>query len=155
MTRISPVILLVGGLAVAIPALARSQQGAPTCDREATTAIQFGHAGGNLVPETYEITRTGSVRHQDDEHHATVLGHVPRDSVRALARRAWRGGFAALPPAPTHPTANPDIARPYIELHTACGLKHVEYAPGTESPLFRELYARLKRLTAPMRRTRP
>jgi hypothetical protein len=148
MLRVLTVSLVLAALTW--PSVGAGAQHQAACDREHTTAIQFGHTAGNLVPETIEVTRNGTVRRLDDEHRATVLGHVPRDSVLALARRAWRGGFAALPPAPGRPTANPDAARPYIELHSACGLKHVEYGPGTESPLFKELFARLTRLTKPV-----
>jgi hypothetical protein len=68
---------------------------------------------------------------------------VSRQTLRALARRAWHGGFTRLPTAPTHPTRNPDAARQYIEIHSACGAKHVEYADGDAAPAFRELYTRL------------
>ena len=68
---------------------------------------------------------------------------------RDLARQAWTGPFIRLPAAPTHPTQNPDAARRYVELHSACGAKHVEYASGEESPVFRDLYTRLDSLTRP------
>jgi hypothetical protein len=54
-----------------------------------------------------------------------------------------------LPTAPTRPTRNPDAARQYIELHSACGAKHVEYASGEGAPEFRELYTKLDALIQP------
>jgi hypothetical protein len=54
-----------------------------------------------------------------------------------------------LPTAPTRPTRNPDAARQYIDLHSACGAKHVEYASGEGAPVFRELYTRLDAVTQP------
>ena len=116
------------------------------CDREGTTSFRFGLTGGNLMPSGTEITARGEIRQRSMERVGPVSGHVSPRAVRALAQRAWRGGFAALPPAPTRPTRNPDVARPYIELHSACGFHHVEYGPGDESPLFRDLHARLTRL---------
>ena len=126
----------------------RAQQTLGACDREATTSFRFGLTGGNLEPSATEITAKGEVRRRGPESAGPTLGHVPRDSVRALAMRGWRGGFGGLPPAPRRPTANPDAARKFIELHSACGMHHVEYGPGTESPLFNELYARLTRLAS-------
>ena len=143
-TTITLALLL--GLAPAVGA----QRSGAHCDREGSTSIAFGHTGGNLRPAATEIGVGGEVHHADDAHPGSVRGTVPRDSVRAISRRAWRGGFAALPTAPRRPPRNPDAARPFIELRSPCGTHHVEYAPGTESKLFRELYARLERLTAPV-----
>ena len=134
------------GLLIALNALPVHAQA--TCDREGTTSFRYGLTGGDLMPLATEVTARGEVRERTMEHVGAVNGHVPRRAVRALAHRAWRGGFGTLPPAPTKPTSNPDAARPYIELHSACGFHHVEYGPGTESPLFRDLMARLKRLVA-------
>jgi hypothetical protein len=74
---------------------------------------------------------------------------VSTRALRDLARRAWTGGFVRLPTAPTRPTRNPDAARQYIEIHSACGAKHVEYVSGEGAPVFRELYTRLDALTRP------
>ncbi|MDB4887513.1 MAG: hypothetical protein JWN79_2951 [Gemmatimonadetes bacterium] len=127
---------------------ARAQGLEPGCDKEATTSFRFGLTGGDIMPSATELTSAGYIRHRTQERVGPVTGRVPREAVLTLARRAWRGGFGALPPAPTHPTPNPDAARQFIELHSACGFHHVEYGPGDESPLFRELYARLTRLAA-------
>lgn len=147
-------LLVLSMLVLAPVATVRAQAIVPGCDREATTSFRFGRTAGNLMPAITEVTAAGTIRHRGDESAGPALGHVPRKAVLALARRAWRGGFNALPPAPTRPTRNPDAARQFIELHSACGFHHVEYAPGEESPLFRELYARLTTLTAPSLRGR-
>lgn len=144
---------------IALPVLiasttAAAQQPPVGCDRVGTTSVEFGYTAGNLQPSAIELLPDGRLRQLDDERQGPVLGRVPRDSVRSLSRRAWAGGFAKLPPAPTRPGPNPDAARPYIELHSACGSHHVEYIPGQESRLFRELYARLNRLAALARQHR-
>jgi hypothetical protein len=110
---------------------AAGQPVAAHCRRETTTSFTFGNVGGTLVPTGLEISRAGQVR----------------DSVIAAARFAWRSGFARLPTAPTKPTRNPDAARHFIELHSDCGTKHVEYGPGDESSVFQQLWDRLSRLT--------
>jgi hypothetical protein len=154
MKRRHLLLLTLSLLAVVPLATTHAQAIVPGCDKEATTSFRFGHTAGNLMPSVIEVTAAGAVRHRGDESAGPTLGHVPRKTVLALARRAWRGGFGALPPAPTHPTRNPDAARQFIELHSACGFHHVEYGPGDESPLFRELYARLTAITAPSLRGR-
>jgi hypothetical protein len=142
-------------LVAALPlAPARAQGLEAGCDKEATTSFRFGLTGGDLMPSATELTSAGYIRHRTQERIGPFTGRVPRKTVLTLARRAWRGGFGALPPAPTRPTRNPDAARQYIELHSACGFHHVEYGPGDESPLFRELYARLTSLAATSTRGR-
>ena len=148
------VVLLLLPLAFCVvPAPAAAQQLGVGCDRERTTSIRFGRAGGELMPQATEITPQGVVRRRSNHEIGGTLGHVPADSVLALARDAWRGGFGGLPPAPRsdRPVTQP---RPFIELHSACGMHHVEYDAGRESPLFRALYARLTRLTARAGRSR-
>ena len=143
-------IALLLSLAMPIAPLAHAAaQGIEAgCDKAGTTSFRFGLTGGDLMPSATEITAAGTVRTRGQERIGPVIGHVRRASVLALAKHAWRSGFGALPPAPTRPTKNPDAARQFIELHSACGFHHVEYGPGDGSPLFRELYARLKQLTA-------
>jgi hypothetical protein len=126
---------------------AAGQPVAAHCRRETTTSFTFGNVGGTLVPTGLEISRAGQVRRRDGSHPGALLGSVPRDSVIAAARFAWRSGFARLPTAPTKPTRNPDAARHFIELHSDCGTKHVEYGPGDESSVFQQLWDRLSRLT--------
>ena len=53
-----------------------------------------------------------------------------------------------LPSAPSRPTPNPDAARDFIELHSACGRKHVEFQGGGGSPEFQRLLAALDSLTS-------
>jgi hypothetical protein len=117
------------------------------CDRIATTAITFGHTGGTLKPSGLRIAANGMVRPVGSgagiPHSAES---VSRAAVRGMARQAWRGPFASLPAAPTRPTRNPDAARQFIELQSACGSKHVEYAAGEGAPAFNDLYARLEAL---------
>ena len=120
------------------------------CDPVASTSFSFGLTGGNLKPTGWRIAATGAVSPLgestgDSARRDTVSTRALRD----IARRAWTGGFMRLPTAPTRPTRNPDAARQYIELHSACGVKHVEYASGEGAPVFRELYTRLDALTRP------
>jgi hypothetical protein len=118
------------------------------CDPVASTSFSFGLTGGNLRPTGWHITPGGIVSAVGDSGGApSPRRTVSRQTLRALARRAWHGGFTRLPTAPTHPTRNPDAARQYIEIHSACGAKHVEYAAGDAAPAFRELYTRLGALT--------
>ena len=44
------------------------------------------------------------------------------------------------------PTRNPDAARDFVELRSACGTKHVEYVMGQGPPAFRALYDSLAAL---------
>lgn len=118
------------------------------CDRIGTTTIAFGHTGGTLKPSGLRIAANGMVKPIGSgagvPHRA---GSVARNAVRRMARLGWSGPFASLPTAPTRPTRNPDAARQFIELRSACGSKHVEYADGEGAPAFRDLYARLQTLT--------
>jgi hypothetical protein len=72
---------------------------------------------------------------------------VPVAELRRVAQRAWTGPVVRQPTAPTRPTPNPDAARDFIELRSACGSRHVEYQSGTGAPEFRRLLARLDSLT--------
>jgi hypothetical protein len=118
------------------------------CDRVATTSISFGQTGGTLKPNGVRIEANGVVRvlgaSSAGSHTAAA---VPTRELRRLARRAWTGPFASLPTAPTRPTPNPDAARDFIELRSACGVKHVEYQSGSGAPEFRHLLAALEALT--------
>ncbi len=134
--------------------VATAQPPSKNCAREATTSFTFGLTGGTLKPVALELSADGTVR-KTGEQTGPVLGTVARKSVATLARRTWRSGFAELPTAPTRPTRNPDVARRFIEIHSACGSHHVEYALGSEPLLFHALYARLNRLTAPITHERP
>ena len=87
----------------------------------------------------------GSLSQRVDGGDFTPIGRgVARDAVAGLARMAWSGGFTRLPTAPTRPTHNPDAARDFVEIQSACGHKHVEYAGGEGAPAFRELLALLQ-----------
>jgi hypothetical protein len=121
------------------------------CDRIATTAITFGYTGGTLKPSGLRIAADGTVKPIGVGAGMTHSAEsVPRNAVRRMARLGWTGPFVSLPTAPTRPTRNPDAARQYIELRSACGgrggTKHVEYADGEGAPAFRDLYARLQAL---------
>ncbi len=123
-------------------------QHAPRCDRVTTTAIAFGRTGGNLKPAAQRLNADGSLSQRAEGGPWTLTGRtLSRDTVAGLARLAWTGGFSRLPTAPTKPTRNPDAARDFIELHSACGSKHVEYAGGEGAPLFRELLSLLQAVT--------
>lgn len=134
-------------LALAVAATnASGQTGAAhsrQCDRVGTTSITFGYAGGNLKPTALRIASSGAVRGVGQ---TTASARVSKSAVHELARRGWSRAFISLPTAPTHPTRNPDAARQFIELRSACGSKHVEYADGEGPPAFRDLYAQLQSL---------
>jgi hypothetical protein len=119
------------------------------CDRIATTTITFGYTGGTLKPSGLRIAADGAVTPIGSGAAMThSVESVPRNAVQRMARLGWSGPFLALPTAPTRPTRNPDAARQFIELHSACGsgTKHVEYADGEGAPAFRDLYRRLQAL---------
>ncbi len=119
-----------------------------TCDRIGTTTISFGRTGGNLRPSGVRILANGAVRDLGDtEDPPRAINRVPVAELRRVARRAWTGPFVKLPTAPNRPTPNPDAARDFIELRSACGSKHVEYQGGTGATEFRRLLAELDALT--------
>jgi hypothetical protein len=137
-------------LAAAMPLLgsARADAQHPRCDRIGTTSISFGRTGGNIRPAGVRILASGAVRDLGDTSDPPrAMSRVPVDQLRRLARRAWTGPFARLPTAPNRPTPNPDAARDFIELRSACGAKHVEYQAGAGAPEFRHLLAELDSLT--------
>ena len=118
------------------------------CARIGTTAISFGRTGGNLRPSGVRILANGAVRDLGDtEDPPRAINRVPVAELRRVARRAWTGPFVKLPTAPSRPTPNPDAARDFIELRSACGSKHVEYQGGTGATEFRRLLAELDALT--------
>ncbi len=140
-------------LAAALPAAAQRQSdhdsaARRSCDRVATTSISFGHVGGTLKPTGLRIAADGRVHPVGGD---SAARHAPRAvstrELRRLVRRGWTKEFMSLPTAPTRPTRNPDAARDFIELRSACGSKHVEYPGGEGPPPFRELYRELERLT--------
>lgn len=117
------------------------------CDRVATTSIAFGRTAGNLKPEGFLLRVDGTLVRDDST--ASVMGQVDTTRVRRLARRGWTGPFAKLREAPTRPTRIPDAARDFVELRSACGTKHVEYAMGEGPAAFRELYDTLAAIVLP------
>lgn len=118
------------------------------CDKVGTTTITFGRTGGSIKPTALRANVNGSLSQRMDGGEFTSTGRtLPVDAVSGLARLAWSGGFTRLPTAPTKPTRNPDAARDFIEIQSACGHKHVEYAGGEGAPAFRELLALLQALT--------
>jgi hypothetical protein len=136
----------------AFDASAQSHTSAPRtrCDPIPSTSVTFGLTGGNLRPSGWRIAASGVVRPVGERTDTSRRRPtVSKLALHDLARRAWTGDFVHLPTAPTRPTRNPDAARQYIELHSACGAKHVEYASGEAAPAFRELYTRLEILTQP------
>ena len=110
-----------------------------TCDRVGTTSIAFGRTAGNIKPAILLLRTNGNLVRIDSAR-MSQLATVPVTEVQRLARRGWTGPFATLPESPTRPTRNPDMARDFVELRSACGVKHVEYAMGEGPPAFRELY---------------
>ena len=140
-------LLAAASLAAAAPGHAQRPRRA-RCDRVASTSISFGRTGGNLRPSGVRILSNGIVRDIGDTSEPPQAVHkVPVAQLRRIARRAWTGPFVRLPTAPTRPTPNPDAARDFIELHSACGSKHVEYQGDTGAPEFRRLLAALDSLT--------
>jgi hypothetical protein len=139
MRRAFVLMLLVAGSAQAQAAKA------PRCDRIATTSIVFGRTGGNMRGSATRIATDGTVTR--DAKPSTAARSLSTDVVSGLARLGWSGGFATLRSAPTHPTRNPDEARDYIDLKSACGTKHVETVRESAPAAFRELLALLEALT--------
>ena len=145
------VLLTMAAILLPLGAGAQRQASAAArarCDPIASASFDFGLTGGNLKPTGWRIAANGVVSPVSESADASSRRHsVSTRALRDLARRARTGGFMRLPTAPTRPTRNPDAAREYIELHSACGTKHVEYASGEGAPVFRELYSRLDTLT--------
>jgi hypothetical protein len=147
-TRRSHLVLLAACMSLLGNGRADAQRA--RCDRIGTTSISFGRTGGNIRPTGVRILANGAVRDLGDTSDPPrAMTRVPVADVRRLARRAWTGAFARLPTAPRRPTSNPDAARDFIELRSACGRKHVEYQGGTGAPEFRRLLAELDSLTRP------
>jgi hypothetical protein len=118
------------------------------CDRVGTTTLTFGRTGGSIKPAALRVNVDGSLSQRVDGGDFTPTGRMlARDAVTGLARIAWSIGFTRLPTAPTKPTRNPDAARDFVEIQSACGHKHVEYAAGEGAPAFRELLALLQAVT--------
>ena len=131
-----------------MPMPAQRSAAAVRCDRVGTTTITFGRTGGSIKPAALRVNVDGSLSQRVDGGDFTPSGRrLTRDAVAGLARLAWSGGFTTLPTAPTKPTRNPDAARDVIEIQSACGRKHVEYAAGEGAPAFRELLALLQAVT--------
>ncbi len=126
----------------------RARRTSVACDRIGTATIEFGRTGGNIKPAATRLMPDGSVSQRANGGAWTPSAKtVPRDVVAGLARFAWTGGFTKLPTAPSRPTRNPDAARDFIELRSACEAKHVEYAGGEGAPVFREILALLQAVT--------
>jgi hypothetical protein len=126
--------------------LAQAQGG---CADAQGTSFAFGKTGGTLVPDTMYVAADGTVRGSPRvPADANRVVRVPRDSMLALAHTAWERAFIALPAAPVRPTRNPDAARSFINVSSACGRhKRVEAVPEEAPLVFRELLSRLRRLT--------
>lgn len=130
------------------PVRAQRSAAAVHCDKVRTTTITFGRAGGSIKPAALRVNADGSLSQRVDGGDFTSTGRtLARDAVAGLAHLAWSGGFTRLPTAPTKPTRNPDAARDFIEIQSACSHKHVEYAGGEGAPAFRELLALLQAVT--------
>jgi hypothetical protein len=142
-------LVAAGAVWLVAGAPADAQRAHPArCDRVGTTAISFGRTAGNIKPTGVRIAANGVVRQLGAPSAAMPApSMVPVADLRRLAQRAWTGPFVRLPAAPTRPTPNPDAARDFIELRSACGAKHVEYQSGTGAPEFRRLLAQLDTLT--------
>ena len=136
----------VAALAVilfAVPVGAQTPRRGTRCDRIGTTTFEFGRIGGNIRGGSTKIGADGSVTRLAAEAWTPVGVTLPADAVHGLAKLAWTNGFASLPTAPARPTRNPDAARDYIDVRSACGSKHVEVANGEGPAAFRELLALL------------
>lgn len=130
------------------PVRAQRSATAVHCDKVGTTTITFGRMGGSIKPAAVRVNVDGSLSQRMDGGDFASTGRtIARDAVAGLAHLAWSGGFTRLPTAPTKPTRNPDTARDFIEIQSACGHKHVEYAGGEGAPAFRELLALLQAIT--------
>jgi hypothetical protein len=138
-------LLLAASLSTAGAQTAARRPTTP-CDRITTTTFEFGRTGGSIRPASIRLAADGTVMAASGDTAApmTRLRTIPKPVVAGLARLAWTGGFATLRPAPTRPTRNPDAARRFIAVRSACGSHRVEYAMGEEAPRFRELYALLE-----------
>ena len=131
-----------------VPVPAQRSPVVPGCDKVGTTSIEFGRTGGSIKPAALRVSVDGSLLQRVDGGEFGSTGRtLSRDAVTGLARLAWSGGFTRLPTAPTKPTHNPDAARDFIDIRSACGHKHVEYAGGEAAPAFRELLALLQAVT--------
>jgi hypothetical protein len=118
---------------------------ATRCDTVATTSIAFGRTGGNIMPSGLIVATNGAVRAlADSASGGPGVRTMPTANLRRLAARAWRGPFVRLPTAPTRPTHNPDVARDFVELRSACGRKHVEVPADSEPAAFREIFTQLQ-----------
>lgn len=117
------------------------------CDRVSSTTFDFGRTGGSIRPSAMRLGSDGALSQVDSTKATPTSRTIPRDAVRGLARLAWSASFTGLPVAPRKPTRNPDAARDFIEIKSACGAKHVEYASGEGAPAFRELLSLLTLLS--------
>jgi hypothetical protein len=118
---------------------------ASRCDTIATTSITFGRTGGNITPAGLRIAASGAVTSLADRAGVGSSARaVPVDELRRLAALGWRGRFVRLPTAPTRPTHNPDVARDFVELRSACARKHVEVPADQEPAAFRALFTQLE-----------
>ncbi|HEY2026423.1 MAG TPA: hypothetical protein VGG78_05410 [Gemmatimonadaceae bacterium] len=118
---------------------------ATRCDTIATTSIAFGRTAGNIMPSGLIVATNGVVRPlADSASEAPGVHTMPVAELRRIAARAWRGPFVRLPTAPTRPTHNPDVARDYVELRSACGRKHVEVPADQEPASFKEIFTQLQ-----------
>ncbi|MEP7002486.1 MAG: hypothetical protein ABI969_18490 [bacterium] len=121
-----------------------SRRAPARCERIATTTFEFGRTGGNIRSTAVRVDTSGAISRLVGAVWTPSESGVPRDAVMGLARIAWSTAFTQLPSAPTKPTRNPDAARDYIDVKSACGSKHVEAVPDASAPAFRELLALLR-----------
>jgi len=124
-------------LGPAATAEAQRRRSTTACDPTTSTSFTFGLTGGNLRPTGFRIAPTGAIASVPD---TAAARSITPAAVSALARLAWSQEFTVLPEAPTRPTRNPDAVREFIDVVSACGRKHVEYASGEGARAFRELY---------------
>jgi len=145
------VLLLASVVACAPVATAQAQHAQRNCVNERATSFAFGSTGGTLRPDTVYLDADGTVR-WSSRASETRVAHIPRDSVRSLAHLAWSRAFLSLPTAPTRPTRNPDAARSFVDVRSACGRhKHVEAVFEESRPAFRQLLSRLEHLVGEVR----
>ena len=147
-SRARSIALLGTAVAMAFVPGSRVASAQPgTCDRVGTTSIAFGRTAGNIKTEGFLLRANGTLVREDSS--ASPITTVTAARVQRLARRGWTGPFVKLREAPTRPTHNPDAARDFVELRSACGTKHVEYVMGEGPRAFRELYDALRAIVMP------
>ena len=143
-----PRVSLLAALVVCLAPRATAQRSRATpCDRVASASFEFGTTAGNLRHDSTRIATDGIITRRNRTTWIAEHRRATADEVQRAARLAVDNGFYRLPTAPTRPTRNPDAARAFITIRSACGTKHVELVPEDAPPAFRDLLAKLQAIT--------